>query len=267
MSFRNQFDFTSDATDIQKLTTAVVFMRTDREAGAGLAGWVHKMALPFNDPKRGALASKNFTTYVEKLVEEFISKQKELLGWELEDKDIKSLKLEGNSALAGAFKKVRGAMREGGDLITLDTASKCQSYVTKVNKEAREQQQSTKLRDQATELARDEAEKMGLEEGTDAFDQFVTKRVNEIVAPKGLDDNEDDHGDSRTKDEIDMAIDAINAIAHQCAAEGVPIKDIVQQLNSYKGKLENRIAALALTRSGVINSDNDQQEEQERKAG
>lgn len=108
-------------------------VRAMREAKSGIAGWVHSIAVRYNNPQSPMLAATQFTNKMEELVEFITSEAAGENQLELKD-----CKLTGGNPLSAAFRKVRAAMELGADLTQEDTCSKCDKFAREMTEKKKE---------------------------------------------------------------------------------------------------------------------------------
>ncbi len=245
------YDFTSNQlSDVQKMALVVVFQRNDREAGAGMAGWIHSLALPFNvNPGilEGPKNAERFKNKVTDLIQQVISKQQEFCGFALNKEDLRDLKLEGNGRLASAFKKVYNAMIYGGDLVALDTVSACAKFTQKARSDEEAKGRASKLR----EAAKAQALSEGLAEGTPEFDHRVAAIVGSLNAIETEQKAEKDPTISAPLDEVDTVLHRLSAKIHSLMAD-VPLEELLADLSKYEEKIEGRINYFLAKKGGLL---------------
>ena len=116
-----------------------------REAMSGIGGWVHSLAMKFNNPSAGVVSSKQFENFMIKEIDDFLNSPdcKALVDFQAND-----LKLTGKNPLSSAFRKIKATMAFGGDLSVLDTISKCQRFNSDEAKKKDDQQVAQQAREE-----------------------------------------------------------------------------------------------------------------------
>lgn len=198
-----QFDL-ENVRSLDNVASAARYLHVRDAGGEGLAKWIHKFALQYNDPAAGAIAADLFTDNLTALIAEFHQESLAKFGF-LAEAD--TFSFTGNNAFANAYKRVSGAMRWNADLREIDTVSKCQTFVTKAKKDALDNEQMAQKRKSATLLA----ERAGHKPGTPEFEQYVDNVMAvdrpTLVAGRGTKQSELDTGE--VKDQYATYADTI----------------------------------------------------------
>lgn len=118
-------------------------VRTINAAKSGTAGWVHSVAMKFNNPSSPSLAALKFHNHMQSLVD-FITSDAAGAA-KLDPRDCK---LTGSSPLATAFKRIHAAMEAGADLTEQDTSSKCAKFAQEAANRAKEEQRMQAIREE-----------------------------------------------------------------------------------------------------------------------
>lgn len=176
------FGFKSDAIqkdDKEGIKLYSRAVRIMREAQSGIAGWVHSIAMRYNNPESPAIAAARFTAKMEELIAFITSDQAG--EYQLEGRDCK---LTGTSPLAAAYRKIHGAMEYGADLDEQDTSSKCAKFMKKALEEEKEAKRLAAIAEEMKAQGIDPESREGLA----------------LIKGKGLEDVE---GDSKEEDQFD----------------------------------------------------------------
>lgn len=140
------FGFTSDkvkSNDREGILLYSRAVRTINAAKTGTAGWVHAVAVKFNDPKSPALAAIRFQNHMQELVD-FITSDAAGSA-KLDPRDCK---LTGGNPLATAFRRIHGAMEAGACLLEYDTSSKCAKFAKEAAAKAKEERRMEAVREE-----------------------------------------------------------------------------------------------------------------------
>lgn len=138
------FGFTSDkvkSSDREGILLYSRAVRTINAAKSGTAGWVHSVAVKFNDPKSPALAALRFQNHMQELVDFITSDAAGSAKLDAND-----CKLTGGNPLATAFRRIHGAMEAGACLLEYDTSSKCAKFAREAAEKAKEERRMEAVR-------------------------------------------------------------------------------------------------------------------------
>jgi hypothetical protein len=212
------------------------FIVNSRVAASGIGGWVHSLAVKFNDPQSPAIAALRFENYMNAEIHTFLESS--------DAKDIKGLKqsdivLTGNGALANAFKKIKNAMMYGGDLCADEgdnacpTISKCAQYAKK--------QKAIKDKADTAEAARKDIHaklvSQGLEPGSDEFEKQLAFEMSLLLSAIG-----DDTGKGKPNEQEDEAKDEWDLL-------GVEFAEALRMMAT--GQTNNPAQARSMGEAGV----------------
>ena len=255
----NQFSNLDD--QVEWVYTVYRFTRDSREAGGGISGGVHKIALTFNNPASPVAAATNFETHMINIV-----KQAKLKHANMDTKLVgmgKDGKLSGNGPLANAFKSIYNAMQFGGDLKdaftlfgqefeALDTVSKCKKFAQKAKEHKDTEDRRNRLFDEVAAEVKAEGK---IDPGSKEFNAEVLKRVNKMMNLGN--NNEEETGLEDQQDEWDKLGEQFAAELRALASKGLndQARDMAEAaINRITKALQAKIAQAA----GLIKSHDDQ---------
>ena len=232
------FDWSNVHDDIEGIKMYSLFDRSSASAKNSLAEWLWGMAYEEQWEKevkspveRCQTVSDNFTKRVQAACDYITS---ERAGeYRLE---VARAKLTGNSAIAGAYKKLNLAILNGADLREVRSASACQQFNTKVNKDNEADQLAIRRRKEAELDAIDE----GLEPGTEEFEKEVEAIIQEAIrlASEEIETNGSAPAAAAPKDKFDlMGGEIADALRHLHALE-MGDKSEVAADNDIKDRVE-----------------------------
>ena len=221
----NMYDFLDvidKHDDMRGIELVSRFNKMAKSFNADAAKWVHSMGVERNNPDAPVQASLKFKARCEELVS-YITSDK---AGELRDE---SIALTGRGAFSAAYRKIYAAMKEGGDLLTLQTTNQCEQYVKEKNKADEQAETEAALRAElkAQGLDPDSPENLALLKG-------------------GKVDEED-----KADDALDMLAKEFNDVMHQMATAGISEHEIQQQARSSIDRLLGKLESVTNAAGGT----------------
>ena len=195
----------------------VQFSKAQKAFSGGVAKWVHSMAMEYNDPANPGIASANFQTHIDELVEFVRSAE----AGEYQDLDFKCT---GGGAFASAVKKIKNAMYYGADLCEAQTSNACADFAKKAAEAEDEEKRVAKVRQELIDSGQDpdDPKHMHLLQGG--------KKDTPPSAPQ--------------KDNLDILGDAFAKLLHDLREAGLPEHELTNQANTALNRLKTKLNSL-----------------------